>query len=47
MEPLIFGETFSIPDVRTLYDMKKVIADQDWLRTADNFDLHYIQGTCE
>ncbi|KKH94292.1 glucose-6-phosphate isomerase [Methanosarcina sp. 1.H.T.1A.1] len=42
MEPLIFGETIRAPDVRNLYDMKEVIADQDWLQITDNFDLYYM-----
>ncbi|XOB46871.1 MAG: glucose-6-phosphate isomerase family protein [Candidatus Nealsonbacteria bacterium] len=30
------------PDVRRLYDMKKVIYDKEWLKTAPNFKLYYM-----
>lgn len=30
------------PDVRRLYDMKKVIYDKEWLKTALNFNLYYM-----
>ncbi len=30
------------PDVRCLYDMKKVIYDKKWLKTAPNFKLYYM-----
>lgn len=30
------------PDVRKLYDMKEVIFDQEWLKTALNMDLYYM-----
>ncbi len=39
---LIFGETVRAPDVRTLYDVREVIADREWLETAENFDLYYM-----
>ena len=42
MKPLIFGETTRVPDVRTLYDMREVIADKQWLKTAENFELYYM-----
>ncbi|MGE5402912.1 MAG: hypothetical protein ACM3S2_21140 [Ignavibacteriales bacterium] len=42
MEPLIIVETVHAPDVRTLYDMKEVIADKEWLETAENFEIYYM-----
>ena len=30
------------PDIRYLYDMKEVIYDQKWLKTAPNFELYYM-----
>jgi glucose-6-phosphate isomerase len=42
MEPLSFGETIRAPDIRTLYDMREVIADREWLETAENFYLYYM-----
>ena len=30
------------PDVRKLSDIKDVIFDQDWLKTANDFDLYYM-----
>ena len=30
------------PDIRFLYDMKKVIYDREWLKTAKNFPLYYM-----
>ncbi|TSC95071.1 MAG: glucose-6-phosphate isomerase, archaeal [Parcubacteria group bacterium Licking1014_1] len=30
------------PDVRKLNDIKNVIYDQEWLKTADDFDLYYM-----
>ncbi|KKH49576.1 glucose-6-phosphate isomerase family protein [Methanosarcina sp. 1.H.A.2.2] len=42
MEPLSFGETVRAPDVRTLYDMRDVVADRMWLETAEDFDLYYM-----
>lgn len=30
------------PDIRYLYDMKKVIYDREWLQTASNFELYYM-----
>jgi glucose-6-phosphate isomerase len=39
---LIFGETIRAPDVRTLYDMREVVADRKWLETAENFELYYM-----
>jgi glucose-6-phosphate isomerase len=30
------------PDVRFLYDMKEVIYDKEWLKTARNFPLYYM-----
>jgi glucose-6-phosphate isomerase len=39
---LIFGETIRTSDVRTLYDMREVIADRKWLEIANNFELYYM-----
>ncbi len=39
---LIFGETVRAPDVRTLFDMREVIADKEWLKTAENIELYYM-----
>lgn len=30
------------PDIRKLLDMKEVIYDKDWLKTAPNLDLYYM-----
>ena len=30
------------PDIRFLNDMKKVIYDKKWLKTADNLELYYM-----
>ncbi len=30
------------PDIRYLYDLKKVLYDQKWLKTAPNFELYYM-----
>ncbi len=30
------------PDIRFLYDMKKVIYDRKWLKSAKNFPLYYM-----
>ena len=30
------------PDIRYLYDMKNVLYDQKWLKTAPNFELYYM-----
>lgn len=30
------------PDIRFLYDMKSVLSDQKWLKTAPNFELYYM-----
>ena len=32
----------NIPDIRFLYDMKDVLFDQDWLKTAPNFEVYYM-----
>lgn len=42
MQQLIFGEITRNPDARALYDISEVIADKEWLRTADNFALYYM-----
>lgn len=39
---LIFGETIRAPYVRKLYDMRGVVADREWLETAENFELYYM-----
>jgi len=31
-----------IPDIRYLYDMKDLIYDKKWLKTAPNFELYYM-----
>lgn len=30
------------PDIRFLYDMKKVLYDKNWLKSAKNFPLYYM-----
>ena len=30
------------PDIRRLYDMKEVLCDQKWLKTAPNLELYYM-----
>lgn len=30
------------PDIRFLYDMKEVVCDKKWLKTAPNFELYYM-----
>lgn len=37
-----FGGHRITPDVRKLYDMKEVLYDTDWLKTATNVDLYYM-----
>lgn len=32
----------NIPDIRFLYDMKEVLYDQEWLKTAPNFEIYYM-----
>ncbi len=39
---LQFGETIREPDVRMLSDMKDVLADKEWLRSAGDFELYYM-----
>ena len=39
---LEFGGKRVKPGIRTLYDMKDVIYDREWLSRADNFDLYYM-----
>ncbi|AKB23614.1 Glucose-6-phosphate isomerase [Methanosarcina sp. MTP4] len=39
---LQFGETIREPDVRMLSDMKDVLADKAWFRTAGDFELYYM-----
>jgi hypothetical protein len=38
-DSLIFGETICAPEVRTLYDMREVIADRELLETAEYLEL--------
>jgi len=37
-----FDLTKLTPDVRKLSDMKNVIYDKKWLKTADNVELYYM-----
>lgn len=37
-----FGSRKVEADVRMLYDMKKVVYDKSWLRTADDIPLYYM-----
>lgn len=30
------------PEIRHLYDMKEVLYDQEWLKTAPNFEVYYM-----
>ena len=39
---LEFGTTRVQPSIRTLFDMKSVIYDRDWLKRADNIELYYM-----
>ena len=39
---LEFGGKRREPDIRRLFDMREVILDQEWLKTADNFELYYM-----
>jgi glucose-6-phosphate isomerase len=39
---LEFGGKRRKPDIRRLHDMKEVIYDQSWLKTAEDFDLYYM-----
>ncbi|MEM2924490.1 MAG: glucose-6-phosphate isomerase family protein [Methanocellales archaeon] len=39
---LRFGERVFKPEVRKLYDMKEVIFDREWLKTAPNLELYYM-----
>jgi glucose-6-phosphate isomerase len=32
----------NIPDIRFLYDLKDVLYDQEWLKTAPNFEVYYM-----
>lgn len=31
-----------VPEIRSLYDMKEVVYDKEWLKTADNIELYYM-----
>lgn len=31
------------PEIRYLYDLKKVLYDKEWLKTAPNFEVYYIE----
>lgn len=35
------------PDIRYLYDMKDVIYDKEWLKTAPNLELYYMYRSLE
>lgn len=35
------------PDIRRLYDMKAVIYDKEWLKTAENIELYYMYRSVE
>jgi glucose-6-phosphate isomerase len=35
------------PDIRQLFDMKEVIYDKEWLKTATNSDLYYMYRAIE
>jgi len=39
---LEFGGKRREPDIRQLFDMREVILDQSWLKTAENFELYYM-----
>jgi glucose-6-phosphate isomerase len=39
---LEFGGKRREPDIRRLFDMREVILDQEWLKTADNLELYYM-----
>ena len=42
MKELEFGGKSKEPDIRRLYDMSDVIFDQEWLASAQNFELYYM-----
>jgi glucose-6-phosphate isomerase len=42
MRELEFGGKSKEPDIRRLYDISDVVYDQDWLATAQNFELYYM-----
>lgn len=42
MRELEFGGKLKEPDIRCLYDMSDVIFDQEWLASAQNFELYYM-----
>ena len=42
MRELEFGGKLKEPDIRRLYDMSDVIFDQEWLASAQNFELYYM-----
>ena len=35
------------PDIRLLYDMKAVVYDKEWLKTAENIELYYMYRSIE
>ena len=39
---LLRARTLILPEIRFLYDLKKVLYDKKWLKTAANFELYYI-----
>ncbi len=42
IRPLEFGKDKFAPNVRMLYDMKNVLYDQEWLKTASNFPVYFF-----
>lgn len=42
MQEMQFGSKKFSPDVRKLFDMKEVLYDKEWLKTAENTDLYYM-----
>jgi glucose-6-phosphate isomerase len=42
MQEMQFGSKKFSPDVRRLFDMKEVLYDREWLKTAENADLYYM-----
>lgn len=39
---LKFGKMTLKPEIRRLYDIKELIYDKEWLKTASNLDLYYM-----
>ncbi len=43
MEKILeFGSKWIKPNIRTLFDMREVIYDREWLQGADNIELYYM-----